>query len=59
MHAMAIVMAIMRVKVSTMRNTAKYCKTSSINSNERHRKTKIALYISQDQKGVVNKWKKC
>ena len=48
MRTMALVMRIMRMKTSMMRDTAKHCKTSPINSNERHRKTKTALYISQD-----------
>ena len=59
MHAMALVMTIMRVKASMMRIAAKHCKMSSIDGNVRHQKTKTALYVSQNQKRGADKWKRC
>ena len=43
-------------------NDEKHCNTLigvSINSNERQSQKKTALYISQDQKRVADKWKTC
>ena len=55
MHAMTLLMTIMRDNDD---NDDKHCKTlseTSINSNERQSQKNPALYISQDQKRLANK----
>ena len=57
-QAMALVVT-MRVKTSTMRNTAKCWVRYQWTTMKDSRKIEITLYISQDQKRLVKKWKKC
>ena len=57
-QAMALVVT-MRVKTSTMWNTAKCWVRYQWTTMKGSRKTEITLYISQDQKRLVKKWKKC